>query len=166
MPNSYQIYICSVHACLHVCQIYICLILDNLHIYQVSCLFIHISRFIVYMFTKLCPIHIDQFLAKYMYQYPCHILHRSSFIPTTCIPCLPQFTQASKTLIITIIPKFKFRVNGNNTQVSSFHIMPSILPNTYIQQGNIPIFPPYSIARKSQFRPKSEIDQGSSKENK
>ena len=110
MPNSYQIYICSIHVVLHVCQFY-----ANLHIYQVSCRFTYV---------KIHDLHVYKAMLN---------LHRSSFIPKiTCITCLHQFTHnkfqpnyiyQDPCQISYANPHSCNYHYNDNTQISSFTLM-------------------------------------------
>ena len=115
---------------------------------------LHMSRFMIYMFTKLCSIYIDQVLYPKLHVYHVYTnLFITSSNQITYIKIHVKLYMPIPILAITIImtiPKYQvFMLMVNYPQTSNFHIMPSIPPNTYIPLGNIPIFPPYTIARIS-----------------
>ena len=152
MPNSYQIYIFQFMSFYMYANFY-----ANLHIYQVSCRFtyvkihdLHVYKampnlhrsslypklHVYYIYTNL---HHNKFQPNYIYQDPCQIIYAN---PHSYNYHYNDNTQISSFMLMVNYP-----------QTSNFHIMPSIPPNTYIPLGNIPIFPPYTIARIPQFRP-------------
>ena len=92
MPNSYQIYICSIHVVLHMSRFMFYKVMLNLHrssfIPKITCL------------TCLHQFTHNEFQPNYIYQDPCHItyikIHVKLYMPIPILVITP----------IMIIPKY------------------------------------------------------------